>query len=122
MHKSTHWAQTGDSVVAAQSNVGLAHRLQDPRLETKVVTLGWHACCQAHVSAPVWRGAESDVHLVQLKLQQASQSASREKLPSYVPVPTSETNGAALNGRYGSNHEGSVTKPSTRSSSLKTQP
>ncbi len=66
--------------------------------------------------------ADPDVHLVQLKLQQASQSASREKLPTYVPVPTSETNGAALNGRYGSNHEGSVTKPSTRSSSLKTQP
>ena len=59
---------------------------------------------------------------MQLKLQQASQSASREKLPTYVPVPTSETNGMAVNGRYGSNHEGSVTKPSTRSSSLKAQP
>ena len=38
-----------------------------------------------------------------------------------MPVPTSETNGMAVNGRYGSNHEGSVTKPSTRSSSLKAQ-
>lgn len=59
---------------------------------------------------------------VQLKLQQASQSASREKLPTYVPVPTSETNGMGLNGRFGSisSHEGSVTKPSTRTSSLKT--
>jgi len=58
---------------------------------------------------------------VQLKLQQASQSASREKLPTYVPIPTSETNGMAVNGRYGSKHDGSVTKPSARSSSLKTQ-
>ena len=56
---------------------------------------------------------------VQLKLQQASQSASRDKLPTYVPVPTSETNGVALNGRYGGNHEGSVTKTSSRNSSLK---
>jgi hypothetical protein len=45
---------------------------------------------------------------VQLKLQQASQSASRDKLPTYVPVPTSETNGMALNGRYSSNHEANL--------------
>ena len=57
--------------------------------------------------------------LVQLKLQQVAQ-ASREKLPTYLPVPTSETNGAAINGHFGGNHEGSVTKTSSRSSSIKT--
>lgn len=76
----------------------------------------------SHASARSHKAADTVLHLVQLKLQQASQSTSREKLPTYVPVPTSETNGMAVNGRYGGNHEGGVTKPSTRSSSLKTQP
>ena len=58
---------------------------------------------------------------MQLKLQQGAQSASRERLPTYVPVPTSETNGMAVHGRYNGIHEGSVTKPSSRTSSLKTQ-
>ena len=63
--------------------------------------------------------ANSAALLAQLKLQQAAQ-ASREKLPTYLPVPTSETNGVAINGHFGGNHEGNVTKPSSRSSSIKT--
>ena len=70
-------------------------------------------------SLPCLLLANSAALLVQLKLQQVAQ-ASREKLPTYLPVPTSETNGAAVNGHFGGNHEGSVTKTSIRSSSIKT--
>jgi hypothetical protein len=60
-----------------------------------------------------------EVWCVQLKLSAAA-SSMREKLPTYAPVSTSDTNGSsAVNGRYNGYGEQSVTRASPRNTSLK---
>ena len=58
--------------------------------------------------------------LVQLKLSAAAAGSTREKLPVYTAVPTSDTNSnGTVNGRFNSFNEQSVTRASPRTNSLK---
>lgn len=55
---------------------------------------------------------------MQLKLSAAAAGTAREKLPVYTAVPAADTNGA-VNGRFNSFNEQSVTRASPRTGSLK---